>query len=537
MRTRKQSVRLIPLLLTLLLVAHAHVAFGTDPGDTLWGAHLIFEPGFGLRDVALARDGTLYAYSLTGHLYAVNPGGGLKWEYDTGSVISTCLAIRYAPPGENPQHDGTVYVGLADGRVLAVNPQGGLEWTFQAGCTVSGAPAIAKDGTIYVGSRSSALFAINPSGTLKWVFETIETAGVEDPVVGPDGTIYFGTFWEDRFYAVNPDGSLKWAVELEDPVTTSPAIATGGIIYVGARSKLYSLYSWGAVRWAVQLYGQVDSSPAIGADGTIYIGADTLVAYNPDGSEKWHFQHDGKFPGVYVSSPAVDSNGTIYFGSLDEYLYAVHPDGSFYWRCDTHEQVHSSPIIGDDGTLYMNTLTHVIAFYTGSSGLANSTWPMYRHDPERSGRLDKFWIILTDTLKLLHRVVLMDLPTGIKRSLVAKLESAVRSLERGHIRPAMHKLAAFIHQVEAQKGKKIPEREADVLIRDALHILSLADGDHPWRRPCRHRCGGGRKPHRFAPCRRPRPPLRHRGQHHDAVSGRFRCHSARIHEASWELEQ
>ncbi len=503
MNARKLSFGFVTGFLTLALLAHVGVALGIDPGDTLWGAHLVFEPGFGLRDVALARDGTLYAYSLTGYLYAVHPGGGLKWEYDTGSVISTCLAIRYAPPGENPQHDGTVYVGLADGRVLAVNPQGGLEWTFQAGCTVSGAPAIAKDGTIYVGSRSSALYAINPSGTLKWVFETIETAGVQDPVIAPDGTIYFGTFWENRFYAVNPDGSLKWAVQLEDPVTTSPAIATGGIIYVGACSKLYALYPWGAVKWAVPLWGQVDSSPAIGADGTIYIGADTLVAHNPDGSEKWHFQHDGKHPAVFASSPAVDSNGTIYFGSLDEYLYAVHPDGSFYWRCCTHEQVHSSPIIGNDGTLYMNTLTHVIAFYTGSSGLASSLWPMYRQDPERSGRLDYLWIMKIDMITLIKHVRVIDLPMGIKRSLLAKLESALRSFDAGHILPAVHKLGAFIHQVQAQEGKKIPEELADILIRDALDILMLADGHCPWHRPwwCRWR----HKHHRFAPGCRHRP--------------------------------
>jgi len=477
MDTRRLPLALFPVVLMVLLVSHVGVALAMEPGDTLWGAHLLPGPDLGLRDVALAKDGTLYAYSLLGRLFAVNPGGGLKWEYDTGHVIVTSLAIRYAPPGESPQHDGTIYVGLANGQVLAVSPEGQLVWALQTGCTVEGSPAIAKDGTIYVGTRSSALFAINPDGTIKWVFPTIETAGVEDPVVGPGGTIYFGTFWENRFYAVNPDGSLQWAVELPDPVRTSPAIATGGIIYVGAGWKLYSLYPSGQIRWAVQLYGQVDSAPAIGADGTIYIGADTLVAHNPDGSERWHFQYNGTYPGVYVSSPAVDSNGTIYFGSLDGHIYAVNADGSFFWRVDGHEQIHSSPIIGPGGALYMSTPTHVIAFYTGASGWAQSPWPMYRHDPERSGRLKRFWLSLDDLQQLLGSVIRAALPKGTERSLVAKLESAMRSAEMGRTNAAVCKVRAFIHRVEALDGKRIPPEVAEALIDEALSIIILADGD------------------------------------------------------------
>jgi outer membrane protein assembly factor BamB len=61
------------------------------------------------------------------------------------------------------------------------------------------------------------------------------------------------------------------------------------------------------------------------------------------GTLKWRF----KTGGAVVSSPAIDANGTIYFGSNDLYLYALN---------------------------------------SSSLGVANSPWPMFRHDPQRTGR-------------------------------------------------------------------------------------------------------------------------------------------------------
>jgi len=467
--------RFLSSLCVLLLLVCFGAALGAAPQDPIWGVTLPLATEDVLNHVALGPDGTIYAGSLDGFLYAINPDKTLKWAYDTGSSITTDPAIRHAAPGEDPQHNGTVYIGLGDGRVLAINPAGGLDWTVYMGCVVCGAPAIAKDGTIYVGARSSQLVAINPDGSTKWVFPTIETAAVQDPVVGPDGTIYFGTSWENRFYAVNPDGSQEWVVNLEFPVTTSPAIARDGMIYVGAQWKLYAIYPWGGVEWMQSLWGQIYASPAIGADGTIYACADTLVAHNTDGSEKWHFHFAGMMPGVHSSSPAVDANGVIYFGSLDNHLYAVHPDGSFYWRFNGYSQIHSSPLIDDDGVLCMCSSHSVYGFDTGASGPANSTWPMYRQDPARNGRLDTFLILTLDVKKLLRRVIAAELNTGIEKSLVPKLESALQALDMSRLTPAKNNVKAFINHVSAQRAKKIPVEAADVLIRDARAIL-MYDG-------------------------------------------------------------
>jgi len=47
----------------------------------------------------------------------------------------------------------------------------------------------------------------------------------------------------------------------------------------------------------------------------------------------------------------------------------------------------------------------------------------------------------------------------------------MRSLEKGQQNAAINKLNAFINQVEAQRGKKITDEDADVLISAAQRII------------------------------------------------------------------
>jgi hypothetical protein len=60
------------------------------------------------------------------------------------------------------------------------------------------------------------------------------------PVIGADGTVYFGAY-NDRIYAVNAtDGTRQWAVKLggtqdtdANDIDSSPAIGPDGSLYIG----------------------------------------------------------------------------------------------------------------------------------------------------------------------------------------------------------------------------------------------------------------------------------------------------------------
>jgi hypothetical protein len=64
---------------------------------------------------------------------------------------------------------------------------------------------------------------------------------------------------------------------------------------------------------------------------------------------------------------------------------------------------------------------------------------------------------------LIEKITQMDLPGGKIASLTAKLQGARRSLESGNQAAALGQLRAFVNEVEAQRGKAVPEDQAALL--------------------------------------------------------------------------
>ncbi len=155
---------------------------------------------------------------------------------------------------------------------------------------------------------------------------------------------------------------------------------------IGTRKdKLYAVNPDGTVKWYFQTGDWIDSSPAIAPDGTIYVGSDDnyLMAINPDGTLKWAF----KTRDDVNSSPVIDSDGTVYVGSDDGYLYAVNPDGTEKWSEYLGRSVTSAPIIGNNGIIYVGSHPEgLYAIESGTSGYADSPWPMFHQNPQHTGR-------------------------------------------------------------------------------------------------------------------------------------------------------
>ncbi len=70
---------------------------------------------------------------------------------------------------------------------------------------------------------------------------------------------------------------------------------------------------------------------------------------------------------------------------------------------------------------------------------------------------------------LATRVIDLDLPSGIEISLLAKLDAA----QKANDSVAINLLQAFINAVQAQRGKLIPEADADTLIATAEAIIAM----------------------------------------------------------------
>src|SRR5881628_3018890 len=95
----------------------------------------------------------------------------LKWSFDTaGEGIDSTPAI---------DANGNVYVQSRSGHLYALDSNGALKWRFQTfdsfvGCCFGpeSSPAIDSNGIIYVGSSTGNLYALFANGTLNWQFST-----------------------------------------------------------------------------------------------------------------------------------------------------------------------------------------------------------------------------------------------------------------------------------------------------------------------------------------------------------------------------
>jgi len=206
------------------------------------------------------------------------------------------------------------------------------------------------------GGTDQPSFLIMPtgnSGSQQWVFPTGSNVS-STPAIAEDGTIYISSCdW--KVYAINPDGTQRWAFDTGAVMTwsSSPAVGADGTVYAGNDDGyLFAIHpDSGTEKWSLFIGGWA-ATPSIGADGTLYVGSShgTFHAVSPGGTLKWSFSTSGM---GWMPSPAIASDGTLYVGSDNGNFYAVNPDGTEKWSFSPEEwEFLHWPAIDADGTIY-----------------------------------------------------------------------------------------------------------------------------------------------------------------------------------------
>ena len=370
--------------------------------------------GIVVSSPVIDSDGTIYVSSADkypnirdpdGKLYAINPDdGSLKWSYALGDSATSSPAIG---------SDDTIYIGSRDHKLYAINPDGTEKWKHTTGDSVFSSPAISFDGTVYIGSTDKKLYAINPDGSLKWNY-TMGSDVLSSPAIGFDGTIYVGS-GDGNLYAVNPDGTERWNYATGRSVTSSPSIGSNGTIYMHSRDKkLYAINSDGTEKWNYTIGDIECSSPVIGSDGTIYVGSGdgklyAIGANHPPNQPSNISPTDGTTgvsltPTLQSSAFSDPDKRDIHAAShwqitttSGDYSRAAFDSGpvtpiltqftvpaeilnyytTYYWRV-RHQDNHGT----------WSEYSSETSFTTTGPGppLADTPWPMFRHDPQHTGR-------------------------------------------------------------------------------------------------------------------------------------------------------
>lgn len=336
---------------------------------------------------------------------------------EAGEYLLVCAVMV-----PNPQAAGEYRLLVTDkGAVEQLKPA----WNGSA-LNAYSALAAAPDGTLYVATGYSEmdladpdagegdlddgyyLVALNPQdGAEKWRFE-LAAASDGTPLVGPDGTIYIGTYADEdgtsHVYAVKPDGTVKWtrAFTNTDPDKRGDFWYSSALyndkLLVKSDSALFALEAaTGKDSWKAEaeLYNFAYANPVI-AGGHVYVAAwkdaDTifetgiLLAYDLESGDRAFTLEDLEL-GPNVCTMAADGDGMLYYLSSDapevsaEYtpsnpLYAVAPDGTVKWTASTGLVTYQHfPLLVSKGVLYtagmsMDTLTYRLLTFDAKTGKA-----------------------------------------------------------------------------------------------------------------------------------------------------------------------
>jgi outer membrane protein assembly factor BamB len=311
-------------------------------------------------------DGTVYVGTLAGLFAAVCPNGAQRFPALTfPSTQSTAAIIPFPTPNPNPQPDQVnpiVIAGGVNGQVRAFNVRGRQYWSYLASANIAAAILI---------DQTTNLFYVADTGGQVSAASLI--TGRPDPgfafAPGPDE--------QPASFTASPalgrdDAPLpKLYVAAQSLVGQSPAEQRGVLMALDRAT--------GKVCWTFTADGPISSSPAVGTGGdhdVIVFAADTVEVLNPaigpvatggrvyaipdrdddrcddtprcageDNCPLWIFDAASLPPGhsysFGASSPSVGPDGTVYIGRTGSRLGS----GS---ECPTAEPC----VVNDGGALY-----------------------------------------------------------------------------------------------------------------------------------------------------------------------------------------
>ena len=275
---------------------------------------------------------------------------------------------------------------------------GDRPWSFTTGRGLFITPVIGGDGTIYFGSADHSFYALTPGGKLRW---RLVTGNIIDAAAALDRsqrTVTIGSA-DDYLYHLSADPRARRRVIWRYHATLKPVtgqlvdwweddIAYGpdGNIYTGnTGGVVYSFTPSGKLRWTFTAGNSVWTMPAFGAHGTTFWGSvdRNIYALDSTGNKRW----SDPTLGFVISSPAIGSDGTVYIGSFDSRLYALNPaTGLTKWTFGTNDHLYSSPALGQDArgdtTAIYIASTDGSVYALGPSG--NLLWSYDTGEPIRS---------------------------------------------------------------------------------------------------------------------------------------------------------
>jgi outer membrane protein assembly factor BamB len=174
-------------------------------------------------------------------------------------------------------------------------------------------------------------------------------------------TIIAGFSNDLDFFYIKKNSTLNNKDIMNNGSMSSPWPMLGHDARHTGRSPYSTAENYGGIKWTFQTDPPITSSPILDKKGNIYFTSwRYLYALYPNGTEIWRWQenHD-----LIQSSPVISDDGTIYLGDDGGMLYAFQSDGTLKWTFSANDGIKCAITLDSSGIIYFCTFTENGRFY------------------------------------------------------------------------------------------------------------------------------------------------------------------------------
>ena len=343
------------------------------------------EQDLNVRQKPAIENDTIYAADSANQLVAINKATGkIKWtanpnkEAEKGGWKIWAKPVQsFALTGGPAVYSGLVAVGGRNGEVFAFNAtDGSLLWKTMVSSSVISAPLVTFD-TVVVRVNDGKVIALDLStGEKKWQFDrglpSLTVRGNSAPVLGP-GLIFVG--YEDGTLIAlrQQDGQRVWEQLIAKPDGRNELDRMSDIdgeIQVGDREVFASSYHKSTMAMNVG-NGQPIWARDIGSYAGLALLSDRVVL-SDNGGNVWALDRNGGSD-LWKQSALVRRGLTtpVVQGA---YVVVADKEGYVHWldsatgdikgRAKVDDGVSGSPVVSDDGILYIQSVDGTVSAFS-----------------------------------------------------------------------------------------------------------------------------------------------------------------------------
>lgn len=343
------------------------------------------EDNLAVRQKPAVDNDAVYAADSDNTLVAIDrKTGKIKWKTEPNSDTQTTnwkiwksVAVPFALTGGPSVYSGLVALGGRNGEVFAFNAADGkMLWKSMVSSSVISAPLVTFD-TVVVRANDGKVHGLDLStGEKKWQFDravpSLSVRGTGAPVLGP-GIIIIG-FDDGTLVAINQqDGKRVWEQLIAKPdgrTELERMSDIDGEIQVGDREVFATSYHNSTMALSLN-NGQPIWVREVGGYAGVALMSDRLFISDKN-SNVWAFDRNSgndiwKQEGLLrhgLTTPVVQGNYVVLADKQGKAHWLDSQTGEIKALVDVGGPVLGSPVVSDDGIVYIQTVDGTVSAYS-----------------------------------------------------------------------------------------------------------------------------------------------------------------------------